>query len=269
MYDVIFADLDGTLLRDDKSIPQSNLDAIKQIINMGIEFVVCSGRSHMSLRNINYQLNLDNKIGYGIGFNGGSVFQRKPYSVLFEHKIDNKLAREILKFSTKFDVETMFYADSLLNVSKVTDQVIQYSKHSVIIPKRVRHIVRDCNSEVNKIILMGNNSILKNIQYKFNKTELSNIIDLCFSSHNLLEFNPININKGSGVKYIMSLDQFKGKKSIGIGDSYNDIPMFKECDLSIATANSDDEIKNNADYVTNNTNNDGILVEILEKYILK
>ena len=41
---VIVFDLDGTLLNDEKIIPQENVDIIKQLQKAGIAFVIASGR---------------------------------------------------------------------------------------------------------------------------------------------------------------------------------------------------------------------------------
>lgn len=267
-YDVVFADLDGTLLRDDKSIPQNNIIAINKIISSGIEFVLCSGRSHMSLKNINRRLYIDNKEGYGIGFNGGSVFTRKPYDIIFEEKMDSDISFELLKFCGNYNAERMMYSESMLWIEKLTPTALRYSKNSVLAPMKVKNLARNCNNPVNKIILIGDNNILRQAKNDFVKSEFSDNIDCFFSSDNLLEFNSKNISKGSAIKYIMNLEEFNGKKSIGIGDSYNDIPMFKACDFSVACKNSDDEVKKEAMAVTETDNNEGLLSEVLEKYVL-
>ena len=44
MYKVIFSDLDGTLLTDDKKICQKNIDAINKAKQKGVKFVFCTGR---------------------------------------------------------------------------------------------------------------------------------------------------------------------------------------------------------------------------------
>lgn len=267
-YDVAFIDLDGTLLRDDKSIPESNIKAIREMYKMGMEIVIASGRSHMSLKNVCDDLYLNNYDGYGIGFNGGTIFTRKPYNVIYESKIESGLAKIILSFIRNHNVETFVYAEEMLWIEKVTDRAVAYSRHSMIVPKKVKKLEQAVNYDVNKIIIMGNNDELKKIQAEFNKTELKKKIDCCFSSSRLLEFNNIKDNKGTAVKTIMNYDKFKNKKSIAIGDSYNDIPMFEVCDLSVVPSNSDEEVKARSSAVTNSNNNDGILSEIIEKFIL-
>lgn len=267
-YDIVFADLDGTILRDDKTIPSNNIKAIKQMIDSGIDFVLASGRSHMSLKNINYELGINNYQGCGIAFNGSTIFEREPFKIIYEKTLSDEAAHNILKFLYNYKVETFVYSDNKLWVKNITQQVISYSKHSRIVPYRTKFFTSICKNSVNKIILMGDNNVLTKIQQKFNKTDLSKKIECCFSSNNLLEFNIKSDNKGTAVNYIMNLPQFKSKRSIAIGDSFNDIPMLEACDFSVVPSNCDDNVKAKASAVAEFTNNDGILDEVLEKYIL-
>ena len=69
MYKIIFCDLDGTLLKDDKTLPEENAKAISYALSKGVKFVLCSGRSNMSLDVLNEQLGLvkENRISNGHG----------------------------------------------------------------------------------------------------------------------------------------------------------------------------------------------------------
>lgn len=267
-YDIVFMDLDGTLLRDDKSMPEENSQALRELIDMGVEVVISSGRSHMSLKNVDYYLKIDRIVGNDIAFNGSTVTERYPFKIVYEDFIDNNLATIILKhIPRKNGIETYVYSNELLWVTEITDRVISYSKHSFILPKRTRNIYDALEYDVNKIIVLGDNEELIKIKKKFDKTDISKQINCCFSSNQMLEFNPIDHDKGTAAKYIMGLTKHKGKKSLAIGDNFNDIPLFEACDFSVAVANSPDDVKKCASAVTEATNNDGVLNEIIEKYI--
>ena len=68
MYKIIFCDLDGTLLKDDKTLPEENAKAISYALSKGVEFVLCSGRSNMSLDVLNEQLGLVKENNYTVAF---------------------------------------------------------------------------------------------------------------------------------------------------------------------------------------------------------
>ena len=44
MYKIIFIDIDGTLRNDKKEITNRTKEAIQQIVEKGIQVVICSGR---------------------------------------------------------------------------------------------------------------------------------------------------------------------------------------------------------------------------------
>ncbi|WP_314775410.1 HAD hydrolase family protein, partial [Lancefieldella rimae] len=58
------------------------------------------------------------------------------------------------------------------------------------------------------------------------------------------------------------------KDIIAIGDNYNDLPMIKTAGLGVFMANTPEELKNQADYVTTLDNNAGGVAEVIEKFVL-
>lgn len=52
---------------------------------------------------------------------------------------------------------------------------------------------------------------------------------------------------------------------VGVGDSYNGIPLLQGCGLKIAMGNAVEELKVEADYIAPSVDNDG-LVDVIEKY---
>jgi HAD superfamily hydrolase (TIGR01484 family) len=57
-------------------------------------------------------------------------------------------------------------------------------------------------------------------------------------------------------------------KVIGVGDGSNDIPLFESVGLKVAMGNASNLLKEHADYVTGDVNDDG-LAQVIEEFILK
>ena len=55
--------------------------------------------------------------------------------------------------------------------------------------------------------------------------------------------------------------------TIAVGDERNDIAMIHAAHLGIAMKNAHDIVKEEADIVTEHTNNEDAIAEIIEKYI--
>jgi len=61
----------------------------------------------------------------------------------------------------------------------------------------------------------------------------------------------------------------KKEETIAVGDNYNDLSMLEAAGLSIAAGNAVDGVKEICGYTCKNDNNEGVLSEVSEKFILK
>ncbi len=93
------------------------------------------------------------------------------------------------------------------------------------------------------------------------ETQFSNVemVDTKYAIH----LKSKKINKGVGLLKLASLMGIKAKDFVAIGDSANDVEMFKVSGFGIAVGNGDEKIKEAADYVTNASFGDGA-IEALE-----
>ena len=75
-------------------------------------------------------------------------------------------------------------------------------------------------------------------------------------------------SKGEAVKILAQKLNIKREEIICIGDNENDISMIKFAGLGIAVANGIDELKRQANYVTDTNMNSGV-AKAIHKFILK
>ena len=74
---------------------------------------------------------------------------------------------------------------------------------------------------------------------------------------------PKGCSKGEGVNYVKERENIDTKDTYAIGDSYNDIPMFKESGHSFTFETSEDGVKKEVKYIINS------VAEAIKKYCLK
>lgn len=275
---VIFMDLDGTLLTDDKKICRENYLARKKLNELGATLVIATGRSPASVKSIEPKIGLLEFEGYYITFNGVTILDKKStgikkknynYKPIFNYITTPKTGNKIMNFVKKYkDIEVGYYADSILHINRDSQRLKEYSK-TVQLTAKIVESVYNLRVDFNKIICVGDRDKLLKIQEDFTKVKDLLYTDAIFSSKNMLEFNPCFINKGSAAKKILSRPEFKYKDNyvIAIGDAENDIPMFEIADLAIAVKGSSEKVINAAHVVSEKTNNEGILDEVIEKYI--
>lgn len=70
-YEVLVLDVDGTLMRTDKTISQKTIDAIVDVQKEGIKVAIASGRSTAGILATARSIRLDEFGGYIVSFNGG------------------------------------------------------------------------------------------------------------------------------------------------------------------------------------------------------
>ena len=76
-----------------------------------------------------------------------------------------------------------------------------------------------------------------------------------------------DVDKGSGVRHLLSLLNVQREEVACIGDGANDVPMLEACGLGIAMGNGEEILKKSADLVVSDINQDGFAEAV--DYILQ
>ncbi|HCJ37076.1 MAG TPA: Cof-type HAD-IIB family hydrolase, partial [Erysipelotrichaceae bacterium] len=90
---------------------------------------------------------------------------------------------------------------------------------------------------------------------------------ISYSSNRYMEFNALGVDKGEGLKDLAERLSIPIEETIAVGDNYNDLSMLKVAGLSVVAANGVDDVKKEADYVTKADNNEGVVAELIRKFI--
>lgn len=268
MYKIIACDLDGTLLDDDKKISDENVRAIKLAMEKGCKFVISSGRSNMSVDHFNKFFGFDKIENYAIAYNGAYIYRTDTDEVLVEHLVPSKEAIEAIKLCRKFDIEVMTYRDKLLWYDKDSEYIMMYAERNMVNYKKVENIEDIAAEPVSKVITIGTNEELKKLERAVESSDLGKRVTTFFSADILYEFNPLNIDKGSGLVDLAKKLNINIEETIAIGDNFNDLSMIQAAGLGVCCANGEEEVKKLSDYVTKNDNNNNAVAEVIYKFIL-
>jgi len=82
-----------------------------------------------------------------------------------------------------------------------------------------------------------------------------------------LEVMNKGINKGNAIRILAEIYGINREEIIAIGDNENDISMIEYAGLGIAMGNAVDTLKERADYITGNYDEDGV-AQAIEKFVL-
>ncbi len=268
MYKIIACDLDGTLLDDNKKISSENYNAIQRAIEKGCKFVISSGRSNMSVDHFNRYFGFDNVKNYAMAYNGAYIYRTDTDEVLSEYLVPSREATDAIRLCRRFDIDVITYRDRMLWQDKESALITQYAERNMIERTTIYNIEEIAQKPVSKVIALGSFNELKRLEKAVYDTGLSDRLTTCFSADILFEFNPLGIDKGTGLCELAKKLGIDIKETIAIGDNYNDLPMIESAGLGVCCKNGEDGVKALSDYVTQNDNNNSAVAEVIEKFVL-
>ena len=177
--------------------------------------------------------------------------------------------KEIFEAGLNFDVCIHVYTPDNLyvfNLSESERQRIKNQKLEAVYP------------EVNSVDFLKDTPISKilyqnvDVPYLMSLEEgLKPITDghcaVSYSSNRYMKFNALGVDKGQGLIDLANKLGIAIEETIAVGDNYNDMAMLKVAGLSVAANNAVDDVKAACDYTTNANNNEGVVAELIEKFI--
>ena len=114
-FKLIAFDLDGTLLRDDKSITERSLRALAAAHDQGVLIVPATGRIY---KGVPAPLRLAPFSRYYITINGALVYDAKEDAVLYRAELPNELTLRLMEHMDTLDVIYDCYKDDWGYVSR-------------------------------------------------------------------------------------------------------------------------------------------------------
>lgn len=264
MYRFVAIDLDDTLLSNDLSIHPRNLQALKSAKEKGVHVVLCSGRESASMLKIIEKMDVFDEQDYYISYNGAVVKQITGQTV-WQDKIEGENLKKLIEIGRKHGVIVQCYCDSLV-VETNDPRVNQYEANTGIEGRRIDDLTALPYS-IKMLFNSLNHQVLEELKQQLEAT-LGEEYHYFFSKPEYLEVLYKTSNKGLAVEHLTNHLGIVAEEVISIGDSFNDSYMIEFAGLGVAMQNANPKVKEIADYVTENNNNQAGVAEVLEKFVL-
>ena len=100
-FRLVAADLDGTLLRSDKTISPETDAVLSALYERSVYFVPSTGRTHIELPD---PVKAVRDLRYAITCNGGGVYDFLERRYIFSFAIDRELGERVLRFGETLPV---------------------------------------------------------------------------------------------------------------------------------------------------------------------
>lgn len=268
MSKILFTDLDGTLLTNDKKISAYTRQILNKWCAAGHKLVLCSGRPLPSIKEVKSSLALSYPGMYLIGFNGGCIYECDSDRVLTREALSLDDCAYILQTAGKMDVYCHTYSDAAILSPKNGEELAFYH--------RTIHMPDICQEHVMELVSMPPCKCLAIELHDHDKLEAfrrtlapwaKGKCTLLYSNEYLLEIFPASSGKGASVKKLCSMLEIPLEDSFAAGDQENDISMLTAAGCGIAMLNGTESVKKAADVITEYDNGHDGLAKILEKCI--
>lgn len=289
MYKLVAIDLDGTLLNSYGEVSNENKQAIKRAINKGVEIVLSSGRIGNSVESIANELGANN---YYISGNGSMLYNMKEEKKEYENFISKEKMLKLIKICDENSIYYSIYTENMVITKSLKYNVVfyNYENSKKAFDKRTNiNIVQNVyeyveNLEDNKFLKIticdDSEIIFSRIIEKFKKINNIDVLDVSHMSRKIIkdgteevpieyyytEITNKNVDKWTAIEYLIEKLNIKIKEIIAIGDNMNDKLMIKNAGVGVAMGQSNPIIKEMADVVTQDNNNNGV-ANILNKII--
>lgn len=285
---ILFSDLDGTLLTDDKAILPEDMLAIEEMLSRGHKFVITTGRPLFSAKNLAKKYGFYRPGFYLVSFNGGLIFDCATEQSILTRRISVDSVKFIMDaaFARGFHAHT--YAGDLVVSEHETEQLKNYCRlmqmdyivvpdireyfgvtvpnNQVGEPTDPINVVIKPPIKVNVITPLDHSSLL-DFRTEMRKTTEGNLFDV-FSKPEMLEFSHLKSNKGDAVRFMSEFYKVPLADTIACGDEENDCPMIEAAGLGVAMANASEVAKACANYITMHDNNHSAIAEVIKKFVL-
>lgn len=260
-HSAVFIDIDGTLVGRDSVIPRSAVEAISEAQTAGFMIVLTTGRMYRSAVREAERAGIDPSAPV-ISFNGAfTAPANAPDDVFYYEPIGGKLFSELIETLEGFDRDTatiFCYTPFELFVDRENDLLAEYVKRTGAKYTLVKSF--DALGESPKVLA------LTGFETPELLLPLRGALDARFrgrleyvnSFPNYLEINAAGVSKGLAIEKTAARFGIDFNRTYAIGDSFNDIQMFRAVGRSIAMGESDDAVKKQAAFVTKRLADDGI-----------
>lgn len=244
---IIFLDFDGTVYSHaSRSIPESTIEAINGLKEKGILVYLCSGRSKYEMKAFDLsRIDID-----GMVLTNGQVITDMEDNILYEMAIEGELKEILVDMFREKKIPIYFAANDSLTINYVDDKVIDTQNAvSTSIPT-----IGEYNGETFYMC-----SAFTSSKEQYDRVmELKKIAEVTFWHEGVVDIVPKGASKAVGIDKVLEMHGIALEDTMGIGDGDNDYEMLEHCAIGIAMGNSRQMIKDIADYVTDDIDDDGL-----------
>ncbi len=263
MIRLVVSDVDGTLVRHDKSLSDGNTAAIEQLVAEGVAFTLISARPPSGMLWIADRLKLAGPFG---AFNGGTLFMADG-SIREKHVLAQDVARDLMAYLEKQPVIRWLFADGDWLASEEDNVHTPREVKSAGVEPIFATGFGDRLGRADKIVAVTDDEALLDRIEKEVADMLGARATVARSQTYYLDITAPEANKGVGITALAKAYGVNLAETVALGDQANDLPMFARAGMSVAMGQGPERVRAAATHVAVSNDEDGV-ADAIRRFIL-
>ena len=254
---MIVCDLDGTLLRSDKTVSKYTLDMLNKCRSQGVKFAIATARSVIGAGIFTKVMPPDVLI-----YNGGAAAVIGG-DIIYNQEICGGTATQIIREILKLG-HTYVFAENDHAFFYNSPGDYPYAMELAHCGLRVvqTDFARGIDEPVHKVRTDVDMNIAQDIADKFDCVSI-----ISYHGESWVRFGHVYGTKWRAVEACAMHLGIDAAEIAAFGDDYNDVEMLKNCGIGVAMANAIPEAKAAANFVCDDNGNDGVAKWLEENVI--
>ncbi|MFD0589599.1 Cof-type HAD-IIB family hydrolase [Paenibacillus sp. GCM10027627] len=255
-YKIVFFDIDGTLVNEDKEIPADTVKAIRELKEKGIEPVIATGRAPYFIKPLAEMLGIESYVC----LNGGYVvYKGEP---LYRREITKSALEKLVALAGRHDHGLVFegehtYCSDRESHPFINDAILSLK---VDFPGYNPDFWR--TDDIFQVFLhceSGDEPLYEELKSEFT---------LIRWHPQAMDVLPFGGSKAQGIAALLEKLGYTAEDAVAFGDGLNDKEMLHYVGFGVAMGNSHPELLPFANYVTTHVDEQGIRNGLIEAGLL-
>jgi Cof subfamily protein (haloacid dehalogenase superfamily) len=259
----MLADVDGTLVTQQKVLTDRTIEAVQRLHAVGTLFAITSGRPPRGMGMLVEPLHLQSPIA---AFNGGLIVN-PDLTVIKQCTIPDELVVAIANLMETFSLSVWVYRGADWYVPDPAGPHVDRESWTVKFQPKVMTSIEDLTANVVKIVGVSDDHDAVSKASLAAHDRFGDNVTAAPSQPYYLDVTHPDANKGAVARWLAGRYGLSAEEIATIGDMPNDILMFAHSGLAIAMGNADPQVKRAARRITDTNDNDGF-AKAVARYLL-
>lgn len=266
---MIALDLDGTLLRHDKTVGKRTVEALREAQRRGVEIVLASGRMTPAMEETAERIGIDCCI---VSYNGAAVSGRRSQGRqrLVHQPLDAAIARELFAYAQSRKYQVNYYLDDVI-VSENAEHLMPWAelyRSRTGSPFKFVSTLNDYTHRPPTKLLFVTAPETRPVIEKEVRPMIGTRATIIRTDPEYLEFLDPRVDKGWGVVKLAGILGVPMQSVMAVGDGENDVPMLSAAGWGVAVKNALPPAAQAAAAMTDGTNEEDAVGEAVERWVL-